>query len=305
MEKFRAISRASILGVLGNVFLLFMKGLVGLLTGSQAMIADAFNSAGDIFSSIMTFLGNRIASKPSDEDHHLGHGKAEYIYSLLISIAMGFMALQVFGSSLQSLLEGKRYSFTPWLVVVCLATIVIKLLLYLYTHALNKKYKNLLLEANSKDHRNDCVLTFLNLIACLFSFAGLFFVDGLVGMIFAGWILLSAIKIFKESYDVLMDRALDEEEREKVISLVTSHKEVRGIQHFNATPVGYQYQISFTIYVDGTLSTFESHEIANHLEKEIGKTFPEIYLTVIHVNPCEVKREKKKKPSTNTNKKKN
>ena len=81
---------------------------------------------------------------------------------------------------------------------------------------------------------------------------------------------------------------MDEETKEKVYAIIASHDEVKKVNHFNATPVGYQYQISFTIYVDGSLSTFESHEIANHLEKEIIKNIAEVYLVVIHVNPMEI-----------------
>ena len=72
---------------------------------------------------------------------------------------------------------------------------------------------------------------------------------------------------------------------QKVLELIKRHPEIKKIQHFNSTPVGYKYQISFTIYVDGNLSTYQSHEIANNLEKEIDNEIEEIYLTVIHVNP--------------------
>ena len=88
-----------------------------------------------------------------------------------------------------------------------------------------------------------------------------------------------------ESYDVLMDRAIHEEDKKKVLEIIKNHSEIQKIQHFNSTPVGYKYQISFTIYVDGNLSTFESHEIANQLEKEIDAKIDEVCLTVIHVNP--------------------
>lgn len=292
MEKFKAIKNASIWGMIGNVFLLIIKGSIGLMTNSQSMIADAFNSAGDIFSSIMTFIGNKIASIPSDDDHNLGHGKAEYIYSMLISIAMGLMALSVLRSSFLSLVHQDKYTFSIWLVIVCILTITTKLILYLYTHKLNKKYHNLLIEANSKDHRNDCIITLLNLIACLLSIKGIYFVDGVVGIIISIWIFLTAIKIFIESYDVLMDKSLDNTTKNKVYDIIKNHPEVHKIIHFNSTPVGYQYQISFTIYVDGNLSTFQSHEIANHLEKEIDKKIPEIYLTVIHVNPIKINQNK-------------
>ena len=291
MNKFKAINYASILGMSGNIFLLIIKTIVGLYTNSQSMIADAFNSASDIFSSIMTFIGNKIASRPSDDDHNLGHGKAEYIYSMLISIAMGLMAISVGKNSFQSLINNTKYEFTIWLVIVCIMTIITKLSLYIYTNKLYKKYNNLLIEANAKDHRNDCIITTLNLIACLLSLNEVYFIDGIVGIIIAIWILITAIKIFKKSYDVLMDKSLDDVTKEKVYEIIKSHKEIKKVIHFNSTPVGYQYQISFTIYVDGNMSTFKSHEIANNLEKEIDKQLPEIYLTVIHVNPMDITKE--------------
>jgi len=293
MDKFKAINYASIVGIIGNMFLLIIKAIVGFMTNSQSMIADAFNSAGDIFSSMMTFIGNKISSKPSDDDHNLGHGKAEYIYSMLISIAMGMMSITVLKNSVLSLANQAKYHFSSWLIIVCLITIIIKLSLYFYTNSLSKKYNNLLIKANSKDHINDCLITLLNLIACLLTLKGIYFVDGIVGIIIGIWILITAIKIFIESYDVLMDKSLDNITKEKVYQIIHTHPEIKKVIHFNSTPVGYQYQISFTIYVDGNLSTFESHEIANNLEKEIDQKIPEIYLTVIHVNPMEIKKKKK------------
>lgn len=287
--KFKEIKKASLLGVFGNLFLLLIKGIVGFISGSQAMIADAFNSASDILSSIMTFFGQRIASKPKDEDHNLGHGKAEYIYSMLISIIMIIMVFKVFKDSIVNLFTLEKATFTPWLIVVCALTIIIKIGLFLYTNRLYKKNKSLLLKANRNDHRNDCILTSLNLIACVLGYYGIYFVDSVAGIFISIWIFVVAYKIFIESYDILMDKSIDDETKEKVYEVISAHKEIKKISHFNSTPVGYMYQISFTIFVDGNLSTFDSHEIANNLEKEIDKKFPEIYLTVIHVNPIDVK----------------
>lgn len=287
--KFKEIKKASLLGIFGNLFLLLIKGIVGFISGSQAMIADAFNSASDILSSIMTFFGQRIASKPKDEDHNLGHGKAEYIYSMLISIIMIIMVFKVFKDSIVNLFTLEKATFTPWLIVVCALTIIIKIGLFLYTNRLYKKNKSLLLKANRNDHRNDCILTSLNLIACVLGYYGIYFVDSVAGIFISIWIFIVAYKIFIESYDILMDKSIDDETKEKVYKVISAHKEIKKISHFNSTPVGYMYQISFTIFVDGNLSTFDSHEIANNLEKEIDKKFPEIYLTVIHVNPIDVK----------------
>lgn len=288
--KFMAIKKVSIWGMIGNVFLLIIKAIVGFITGSQAMLADAFNSASDIFSSIMTFIGNKIASKPRDDDHNLGHGKAEYIYSMFISIAMGLMSIKVIISAIRTILLGEKFSFSIWLVVVCIITIIVKFILYIYANGVYKKHKSLLLEANAKDHRNDCIITSLNLVACLLSLEGIYFVDSVVGIGISIWIFIVALKIFLGSYDVLMDKAMDTITRDKVYDIISKHKEIREVNHFNATPVGYKYQISFTIFVDGNLSTFDSHSIANGLEKEIDKNIPEVYLTVIHVNPIDVKK---------------
>jgi len=102
MDKFKNIKIASVLGVVGNLFLFIIKFMIGVFTQSQAMLADSFNSLGDVLSSIMTFLGNKIASKQADEDHNSGHGKAEYIYSMLIAVVMFFLVLEIFVSSVSS-----------------------------------------------------------------------------------------------------------------------------------------------------------------------------------------------------------
>ena len=285
MNRFKSTKLASIFGILGNILLMIIKGIVALLTGSQAMIADAFNSAGDIFSSLMTYIGNKISSKPRDDDHNLGHGKAEYIYSMLISISMILMALFILKDSFMSLINGKTYDFSIWLIVVCVITIIIKFCLYMYTNKIYKKYNNLLVKANSRDHFNDMIITSVNLISCVLSIYGIYFLDGVVGIIISCWIIYTSIKLFIESYNVLMDMSISAETKSEVYEIIDRHKEIKRVIHFNSTPVGYKYQISFTIYVDGNMSTFDSHDIANKLEKEIIKEIDEIYLVIIHVNP--------------------
>ena len=293
MDRFKATKISSILGIIGNVFLLIIKAIIGYITNSQSMIADAFNSAGDIFSSCMTFIGNKISSKEADEDHHLGHGKAEYIYSLLISITMILLSITVIKNAIFTLINKEYLDFSIWLIIICIITIITKFSLFIYTNILYKKHNNILIKANSIDHRNDCFITLTTLISVILSSMGFYFVDAIVGILISLWIFYTAIKLFMESYDVLMDKAMSEETKEKVLKIIDKHEEVIKIQHFNATPVGYRYQISFTIYVDGNMKTFDSHAIANSLEREIEKEIPEIYLTVIHVNPIEINNKNK------------
>ena len=87
MDRYGKTKLAGILGIVGNIFLLIIKAIIGFISNSQAMIADAANSAADIFASLMTFIGSKIASEPKDDTHNMGHGKAEYIFSMFISIS--------------------------------------------------------------------------------------------------------------------------------------------------------------------------------------------------------------------------
>lgn len=295
--KNKKIKRASILGIIGNLFLLIIKGIIGFITNSRAMIADAFNSAGDIFTSLMTFIGNKIASIPRDDDHNLGHGKAEYIYSMIISITMIFMSLVILKDSIISLINKSTYEYSIWLIIICIITIIVKISLYIYTNKLAKKYNNLLIKTNSKDHLIDSIITTLNLTSCVLSKYNIYFLDPIVGIGISFWVIYTAIHIFKESYNVLMDKSISNETKQKVLEIIKKHQEVKKINHFNSTPVGYQYQISFTIFVDGNLSTYESHAIADSLEKEITNNHDDIYLTVIHVNPIDINKDTRKKES--------
>ena len=285
MDRFKATKLASLLGILGNLFLLIIKGIIAIISNSQSLLADAFNSAGDILSSLMTYIGNRISSKKADDDHNLGHGKAEYLYSLLISITMLLLSTSVIKSAINTLIHNTKVNYSIWLIIVCFVTIITKLCLFLYTNYLYKKTDNILIKANRTDHRNDMLVTTLTLISIILGSQGVKYIDSIVGILISLWIMISAIELFRESYNVLMDKSIDNETKDKVLNLIKEHKEVKKVQHFNSTPIGYKYQISFTIFVDGNLTTFESHKIANHLEKEIGEKFKEIYLTVIHVNP--------------------
>ena len=283
-DRFKYAKKAGIIGILGNLFLLCIKAGVGIVSGSQAMIADAANSVGDIFASFMTFIGNKIASEPSDENHTFGHGKAEYLFSFLISISMISVAVKLLFDSIVSLIQKHELDFSYLLVIVCIITIIIKFALYIYTKILYKNYKNILLEANMKDHRNDCVITSFTLISIILSLFGVYWIDGAVGIGISLWICYTGIKIFIESYNVLMDIALDNDTKDIILDLVHTHKEIKKIDTIYSTPVGYQYLVTFTIYIDGNMSTFKSHEIADELEKEI-KQLDNVYDSIIHVNP--------------------
>ena len=284
MDRFEQTKKAGLFGIVGNIFLLRIKGTVGFIFKSQAMIADAANSAGDIFASLMTFIGNKIASTPEDDNHNFGHGKAEYLFSMFIAISMIIIAFKLLYDSVYTLINGSNLVFSWLLVAVCLATIIVKLSLYLYTSRLAKKYNNILLEANKKDHFNDCIVTTLTLISILFTLINIYWFDSIVGIIISVWICFTGVKIFMESYNVLMDISIDSETKDIILNLSRNYKEIQKLDAISSTPVGYKYIVVLTIYVDGTMSTFDSHSLADKFEKDVN-SLDNIYKAIVHVNP--------------------
>jgi len=285
MNKFESLKRVSLIGIICNIFLFIIKNAVGLMTHSEAMIADAYNSFSDIVSSGMSYAGSKIASRGRDAEHEVGYGKAEYIFAFLISFIMIELGLLIIKSSITSFFNSDKLIYSNYLVIVSLVTIVIKLSLYIYTSRIAHKYDNILIKANSMDHRNDSIITIFNLFSAICLKNGIYIFDSIVGLIIGLWIIIQAFEIFLKSYDVLLDKAIDKDTKKKVLEIVNKHEEVKKVNKFRSIPVGYKYQVFLTIYVDGNLSTFDSYEIAHSLEKEIEKEIKDIHLVVIHVDP--------------------
>ena len=127
MGRFDITKKVGNYSIIGNIFLLIIKAIIGFGSKSQAMIADAANSAGDIFASVMTAIGNKIASEPGDDDHNFGHGKAEYIFSLFIAISMIVVSVKTIIDAIITLVKGNDIIFSWWLIGVCIITITTKL----------------------------------------------------------------------------------------------------------------------------------------------------------------------------------
>ncbi|CCZ17386.1 cation diffusion facilitator family transporter [Clostridium sp. CAG:780] len=284
MERYSDIHKATIAGIAGNIFLLIIKFIVGFLSKSQALIADAANSAGDIFASLMSYIGGKISRAPSDDSHNFGHGKAEYIFSLFISLSMIFIALKLIYDSVISLFNPKEISVPNLAIIVCIITITIKLILFVYTRFLSKRTDSILIKALKQDHRNDCIVTTFTLISIILSMFGIYWFDGIVGIGISILICITGIKLFIDSYDVLMDSSMDDETKQKILDIVKNYPSIQKINHLTSKPVGYKYLISISIYVDGNMSTFDSHQIADKLEKELN-SLDSVYLSIIHVNP--------------------
>jgi len=284
-DRHGTIKRVALWGICINILLLALKLTVGFAARSQAMIADGFNSAGDVFASFMTYLGNRISSRPEDSKHPYGHGKAEYIFSMIISFSLVLIAYTVFKGALDAILENERAAFSWGLVIVALSTIALKLGLFFYTRSVGRKHDSLLVIANSEDHRNDVFVASGTLIGVVTGVYGVMWVDALVGMLIAVWIAIAGFKIFGSAYSVLMDTNIDMTIKDSIWKII---EQVEGVDHVDsilAKPIGVGFIVIVKVSVKGSMSVDEGHKVGAAIKGRLKKE-RNVGDVVVHINPC-------------------
>jgi len=286
MQKYTEVKKVAIYGFLGNVLLLISKLTVGFMTHSQSMIADGLNSAGDVFASSMTYIGNYISSRPADHTHPYGHGKAEYIFSLIISFSFLLVAFTVFRSSLNSIIVGTRFHPSLWLSVTAFSTIVSKFFLYAFSKKVSVRYDSLLAHANAEDHRNDMFISSLTVISIISGHFGLFLVDNISGILIALWIAFSGFKIFSSAYNILMDTNMDENLSKKFCDMIMSIEGVDHLDEVHAKPIGLYFLLIVKISVDAHISVYEGHNVARKVRASL-ETENSIKEVIVHINPAQ------------------
>ena len=279
------VKKVSVLGICANIFLLLIKGIIGFVSNSQAMIADSLNSAGDIFASAMSFIGAKVSSKPCDDDHPYGHGKAEYVFSFVISISMIVASIMMIKTSAESIILKSKVKFSWLLLVICLVTIFTKFILFIYTNKKNKETSSILIKASSEDHRNDMFLTIGTLIGIISSYFGLYFLDGIVGILISLWIIFVGIKLLRESYVVLMDTSLDDSTYKDIISFVEADDRILHVDEVLSKPVGNRHIIILKVSMDGDMSLEKAHNIGGKIKEDLMNKFDFICDVIIHINP--------------------
>ena len=282
----KATKKVGIIGIISNLFLLSLKFIVGILFKSQGLIADAINSFGDVFSSIVTFVGGKISEKPADHDHEFGHGKAEFVASFLIGIFMVMVSIDTLYSSIKSIIYNEFFTFSYFLIIVPVITITIKSILCFYCKKLSKRHDSLLILSNAKDHRNDILLSTGVIVGVVLGYFGYTFVDGIVGIGISLVIIITGLKIIKEAYDVLIDKCIDVEVVNEMRNAIEQISGVNHVDSIKSKPTGNLHMLIIKISVDGEMTVKESHNIAAKIRSDV-KQYANVYDAVVHINPDE------------------
>lgn len=226
----RAGFLAGFLGVAANLFLFIIKIVIGSVTASVSVVADAFNNLSDMASSVVTIVGFKMADMPADEEHPFGHGRVEYISAFIVSLLILMAGFELLKSSWGKILAPSGTVFSLVSILVLTLTIPVKLMLSKVNAGLGNVIGSAAVEAASADSRNDVIVTAFTIISALLSkYAGLYMLDGYIGALVALFIMYSGFSFAKETLEPLLGQQPDRDMVKNIQRIILDGSEVCGI----------------------------------------------------------------------------
>lgn len=275
---------AGAVGIICNLLLSVMKLIIGSISNSVSITADATNNISDAGSSIVTLVGFRLSGKPADKDHPYGHARIEYISSLIISFLILLIGCSIFKESITKIFNPEESLFNVATVIVLVASILVKLWLSIFNKFLGKQINSKALEATAIDSRNDVITTAAVLLASVISHFTGFNLDGYMGVIVSVFIFISGINLVKETLDPLLGQPPTKEMFETIEKKILSYDNVLGVHDLMVHSYGPNtYFASAHIEMDAKIDVLVCHDIMDQIERDF-KSELNIHL-VVHLDP--------------------
>jgi len=286
------LRRAAWGGIVSNLFLSLVKGVAGYLGNSKALIADAFHSASDVISSVVVLVGINAASKPPDHDHPYGHGKAEMVAAIIVSVLLGVVGIELIIHSGFAFTEPPEVP-SGWVIYIILFSILVKEILFQVKNRIGGRMHSQALIADAWHHRSDALSSIAvlagvgtALMAGTLQMGWLVYADPAAGILIAGMILKMAWDIGYEAVHKTLDHTLHKEDTETMRKKVIEIDGVKSIDSFRAREHGHYIIVDIKISVLADLSVEEGHAISKKVKDELLK-IENIEDVLVHVNPYE------------------
>lgn len=273
--------------VIGNAFLSILKIVIGIISGSLAVLSDGLDSASDVVTSLIILIATPIISRPPNSKYVYGQEKAENMASTILSFVILFMGGQMFITSISKIIHPEKAelpaSIAIWATVI---SIFGKLLLSLYQFQQGKRVESSMLKANAINMRNDVIISLGVLVGLAFTFIfKVPILDSIVALLISIYIIYSSIGIFKDANVVLMDGVSDVSIYRKIIKAVEEVPGANNPHRIRSRQVGNMYNIVLDIEADGNIPLEQAHHIAQEVEESIKKSIENVYDIVVHVEP--------------------
>ncbi len=278
-------------GIVLNIFLFFGKLIAGILSGGIAVIADAFNNLSDAGSSIMTFVGFRMAGMPADNEHPYGHGRMEYVSGIIISFIIMMMGFELGKSSIEKIFSPEKSEFSVLAVCVLGVSLLVKLWMALFNTKLGRKIDSGTMKAAAADSLSDCISTSV-VIICMFIqlFTGVN-LDAYAGIVVALFILYTGFSTFRESLTPLLGTKPKKELVDEIEETVTSYPGIVGVHDLMVHDYGVgRMVISLHAEVSCTMDIMNAHELIDLIEDDLREKYR--CSVTIHMDPVVVNDEK-------------
>ena len=280
----RYASIASFAGIFLNVLLFAGKLTMGLLAGSVAIIADAFNNISDAGSSVVTLIGFRLANKPVDKEHPLGHGRLEYVTGFIVDMLIILVGFELLTSSIEKIGSDKLPVVGIATYIILSAAIAVKFGLFIFYRYIGKRINSSALKASAFDSLCDCVATTLVLVSAIVAKVWALPIDGWAGILVAAFIMFTGVKAAKETIDLLLGSPPDKQFIDDIYAFSKNYKRIVGIHDVIVHDYGPGRQIvSFHAEVPADEDINIAHEEVDKLERDMHEKFG--CIVTIHLDP--------------------
>ena len=277
-------------GIVCNVLLFGIKFLLGSLTASVSITADAFNNLGDASSGIVSLLGFKMASRPADEEHPYGHARYEYLAGLTVCVLILVIGVELFKESFVKILHPQPVEFSWVTIAVLFVAIGVKLWLSVFNRTIGKRINSQTLLTTAADSRNDVIATGAVILATVLSHFTKLELDGYMGLAVAVFILYSGVGLIRETLDPLLGKAADEELVEEIEKRIMSYPGVLGTHDLMIHDYGPGRQFgSVHVEVAAEEDVLKSHDMVDNIERDFLKEL-NLHL-IVHMDPIVTKDE--------------
>lgn len=271
-------------GIGFNVLLFAGKLIAGMLSGSVAIVSDAFNNLSDAGSSIISLVGFKLSNKKSDPQHPFGHGRLEYISGLCVSFLIILMGVELGKASIEKIIEPAQVKFSLLTAAILAASILVKLYMALYNSRIGKRLNAVTMKAMAKDSLSDAVATGVVLMSMIVAKLANIAIDGYCGVIVAAFILFTGITAARDTISPLLGQKPDSEFIEEVMRIVNAHKEIIGTHDLVVHDYGPgRLMITLHAEVDADMDILVAHDAVDNIENELREKLG--CSAVVHMDP--------------------
>lgn len=261
---------SGIVGIVCNCILFVFKFIAGMVTGAVSVSADAFNNLSDAGSSIVTFIGFKMAGKPADTDHPFGHGRIEYISGLIVAMVIVLMGFELFQQSLERILHPQDTSAGMLAFVILAVSILVKLWIWLFNRSLGRKISSSAMLATAADSLSDCISTAVVLLSLIISKVWGVDVDGYAGIIVAAFVFMAGIEAAKDTLQPLLGQPPEKEFVEVLENIVMEDENIIGVHDLIVHNYGPgRVFASIHAEVPYNVDVLEAHDVIDLAEQKV------------------------------------